>query len=234
MVEQVFAAPRAAFFGGAWPQGFVPLDPTAGERFLAALQTRGRFLDRGRAELDPDFKQPIPYCLIATDAGRLLVVRRRRQGSEARLHGQFSVGLGGHLGPEDGPPLEPAFVGRGLRRELEEELVLPLSALRREPAGPLDPPGATLEMLGLINDDSNAVGQVHVGIVFRLTLPAPAEEEVRVREISKLEGAFQGLPQVRELWQYPRHFESWSQIVLGELFFAPRPRGDRRSATESA
>jgi len=217
-MAEVFVVDRAAFFGGQWPQGFVPLDDAEGERFLGRARSSGRFVARETAERTAAWKQWIPYCAIrcALPSGEaaaegIFRVQRTNGQSEARLHGLWSIGLGGHVEPEDAVPspdeTETAarFFMRSLWRELREELHFDLPT----PAQP--------RFLGLLNDDSTPVGQVHAGLVYVLDLPvhlAQATESLRVREISKMRGGFGSLVEFRNLWQDPSRFESWSQFLV--------------------
>src|SRR6266851_7883968 len=58
------------------------------------------YLNRSEAEQDRRYKQVIPYVLLICD-DRLLRYRRGRGGEEKRLHGLYSVGIGGHISEED-------------------------------------------------------------------------------------------------------------------------------------
>ncbi len=213
-MEQILVVERSGFFGGQWPQGFTPIpDP---RRLLSRFEATGFFVPRPEAEDNPAWKQPIPYCLV-TQGEQLLTVRRTRGQSEQRLHGLWSIGLGGHVQAEDrgsGPIFE-----HSLRRELEEELVIP-GLDRLEP-----------RFLGLLNDDSNPVGRVHVGLVYRLELPCsehPDSEHqhksVRIRETSKMTGGLRSLVGSQNLWQDRSRFETWSRILL-EALVLPGRRG---------
>jgi predicted NUDIX family phosphoesterase len=222
-MEQVFVVRRADYFDGDWPQGFIHLDDREAANHLASLTAAGFFVDRPAAEEDPSLKQIIPYCVI-TRGTEIFLVRRRKKGTEARLHGQYSIGLGGHIGPEDrtdgGNLLE-----NGLLRELAEELILP------------DFPASALRIAGLCNDDGNPVGQVHFGLVYRLDLshqedPLQDHPDVRIREIQKLSGGFGRLVEIRDLWEDPSCFEGWSRIVLVALFNLPR-QGEDPTSTQS-
>jgi predicted NUDIX family phosphoesterase len=212
MSERVLVVPRADYFGGDWPQGFIPLDPAEARSLAEEWSQAGEFVDRDAAEQDPSLKQPIPYCLL-TRGPDIFVVRRRKKGTEGRLHGLHSVGLGGHIGPEDGSQGDPGLVAKGLQRELCEELY------------GVENLAPQAELIGLLNDDSNSVGEVHAGLVFRLEVPQtqqPTEEQrVKVREISKLEGGFRRVVEIQNLWQDPGGFETWSMLVLEALFNPP-------------
>ena len=72
------------------------------EKYLPALTTTARlvYLNRSDAEKDKNHKQLIPYVLLLCQ-GKILRYRRGRGGQETRLHGLFSVGVGGHISEED-------------------------------------------------------------------------------------------------------------------------------------
>ncbi len=218
-MSEVHVVERAGFFDGNWPQGFLPIAAHAAGPFLDRALARGRFVDRREAEATPAWKQWIPYCLLRCGAaggpdpaGRgLFVVRRSGGQSETRLHGSWSIGLGGHVEPDDAQSGfaagadGTAFFAAALRRELAEEL-----DLRR-----LDLPRPRL--VGLVNDDRTEVGRVHAGLVYVVDLGLPlhlAAEQVGIREISKMNGGFTSLVEFFELWQNPNQFESWSRLLV--------------------
>lgn len=215
--EQVFVVDRAAFFDGDWPNGFLKIDDP--EAFLERAWNLGRFVDRDRAEEEPAWKQWIPYCMLrcgdwspsGDPAERgILAVQRTKKGSEARLHQSWSVGLGGHIEPVDavenaGKSDAKAFFDTALRRELSEELDFPEGAL------------PTARLLGMINDDTTNVGQVHAGLAYSVDLELPicaAKELVGIQEVSKLQGGFTHLVEFAKLWQTGAQFETWSQLLI--------------------
>ncbi len=112
---------------------------------LDLIAAEGDYRPRGDAEHDPDWKQVIPYLLMR-DGERLFLMQRTGAGGDARLHDLWSLGIGGHLNPEDGDVLD------GLRREFHEEMVADWDPQPR--------------LIGVLNDDDVLVGQVHVGVVF--------------------------------------------------------------------
>jgi len=108
------------------------------------------YRNRSEAEQNRDFKQLIPYVLIICQ-NKILRYRRGKGGGEKRLHGLFSVGIGGHLSEEDNELFSHRLgYQEGMRRELVEEVGID--------AGD-EPP------IALINDDSTEVGYVHLGVV---------------------------------------------------------------------
>ena len=216
-MSEVLVVDRAAFFGGDWPQGFQPIARDATDAFLRRAAQQARFEPRPVAETTPAWKQWIPYCVLRCDAaapggepGVFLVQRTRGQG-EARLHGAWSIGLGGHVEPEDAVgdhswrERGADFFARSLLRELREELDWRLEELPKP------------QLVGLINDDSTEVGSVHAGLAYVLHLPLPlaqAKERVGIRETSKMRGGFTHLAELRKLWQNPGALESWSRLLM--------------------
>lgn len=193
MPERVLVLPRAEVPGGTGFGGLRRTDADALVGLLRAVRDHGRYLDRPLAEEDPAFKQLIPYVVVR-DAATTFLMERTAAGGDARLHLKASIGVGGHLNPVDAgeDPLEA-----GLRREWAEEL-----------DAPWDP---TFALVGLLNDDSNPVGAVHLGVVF--TVEAHGRP-VSVRETDKLRGRFATRD---ELEAAKDRMETWSQLVATEL-----------------
>jgi predicted NUDIX family phosphoesterase len=200
-MEFVFVAPREAIFPACYPQGFHRFQslPEAQE-FQDRLRAAGFFVERERAERTPAWKQVIPYCVIAS-ADRILLLKRRARGGEARLHGKLSIGVGGHINPIDGND-DGGLIVNAARREIEEEL---------EVRGEYEP-----VLFGYLNDDSNPVGAVHLGLVFAANLPGPA----RIREKDVLEGHMVTPGELRAIQggnARGEHLETWSSILIPHL-----------------
>ena len=193
MTERVLVLPRVAVPGGCDFHGLRAADAATLADLRAAVAARGRYLDRPLAEEDPGHKQLIPYVVVR-DAERIFLMHRTDAGGDARLHGKASIGVGGHLNPVDDG--DDALMS-GLRREWSEELEADWEA--------------EFELIGLLNDESNPVGAVHLGVVFSVDA---AGRHVDVREHDKLVGAFAGTDELAESW--PR-LETWSQLVAGAL-----------------
>jgi predicted NUDIX family phosphoesterase len=182
--ERVFVVPRAAVPDAA---GWYGLRTTDLDAFVAGVERDGRYEPRSRMEQDPSFKQIIPY-LVLRDGARYFLMQRTNAGGDPRLHGRYSIGVGGHLNPGDG-----GLLG-GLRREWNEELV----------AGFVP----SFRLVALLNDDTTPVGAVHLGAVY---LADAAGRPVAVRETDKLTGDFaepEAVGKVRD------RMETWSSIVF--------------------
>jgi predicted NUDIX family phosphoesterase len=171
--------------------GFRPADPEYLAKLLdpAALH----FRPRHECETDPAFKQLIPY-LVLTCGGLVFHYRRGAAGTEARLTARRSVGVGGHISEADAAGGADPY-RTGLLRELHEELTV--GRFRESP-------------LGLIFDDTTAVGRVHLGVVHRLELDEPAAVP---REDAIGECGFAPVAELRDA----DGFEPWSRLVLDRL-----------------
>ena len=182
--ELVFVVPRASIADEAGWYGIRTDDLDA---FLEALERDGRYEARTAMEVDPSFKQVIPY-LVLRDGERFFLMRRTKAGVDARLHDRYSIGVGGHLNPGDGGVLG------GLRREWHEELVAEF-----EP---------DFQLVGLLNDDRTEVGAVHLGAVY---VADATGRPVEIRETDKLSGAF---AEPHEVAAVVDRMETWSRLCF--------------------
>ncbi|MGA2558022.1 MAG: phosphoesterase [Verrucomicrobiota bacterium] len=154
------------------------------------------YLNRSDAEQDKRYKQLIPYVLLVCN-DKILRYRRGKGGQETRLHGLYSVGIGGHISEEDhGLFSNDRGYQDGMRRELMEEVSIDAGHV---PA------------VAAINDDSTDVGCVHFGVVHLMRLPA---ENIPGRctgivgpEFIPISGAVND----------PSGYESWSRFCLQHL-----------------
>lgn len=197
-MEFVFVAPREALFPTCFPQGFHPFEGEASaRRWLAVLKEHGFFVERARAERTPAWKQIIPYCVVASE-GRVLLMRRRKQGGESRLHDKLTIGVGGHINPID----------------VDDAAELVLAAARREISEEIDVSSPyELRLVGTINDDSNPVGAVHLGLVFAVNTTGP----VTIREQDVLEGDLVDADELRAKLARGENYESWSAMLVAAL-----------------
>jgi len=197
MVERVLVLPREQVPGGCDFTGVRPGNAADLRLLAAAVAKHSRFVERPLAEEDPASKQLIPYVVVR-DRGRVFLMERTDAGGDARLHRKASIGVGGHLNPVDTGD-DPLMVG--LRREWAEELVADW-----EPE---------FQLVGLLNDDSNPVGSVHLGVVFEVEADGRA---VDVRERHKLSGRMVAPTEVLDAWD---RLETWSRLVAERLLASP-------------
>jgi predicted NUDIX family phosphoesterase len=189
MDERVLVVPTERLRAAGLFQGFTD---RVGHYLPVLLDTAWmQFVPRAAAETDPSLKQLIPYAVLC-HAGRVFHYARRG-GGEARLRSKRSIGLGGHINDVDGLAGAEAYRA-GFLRELREEADLPTPWEEG--------------LIGLINDDSTPVGQVHLGVVHLIELPSM---EVRLREEALVAGGF---ATVEELRRDIEAFETWSRFLL--------------------
>ena len=168
------------------------------EKYLSVVTSSANLVYRNRSEAEQDkrFKQLIPYVLIICN-GKVLRYRRGRGGQETRLHGLYSVGVGGHISEEDhGLFSSGAGYQEGMRREIMEEVEV---EELNEAA------------VGVINDDSTEVGQVHFGVVHIMHV---AKETVAGRRSGIAGPEF--IP-ISDAMKDPSGYESWSRFCLEKL-----------------
>jgi len=148
---------------------------------------------RGDVENDPSWKQLIPY-IILTSNGKVYGYSRGKGQGETRLHNKYSIGFGGHINETD----SVQRVLDALYRELSEELSW---------EGSIEP-----QCVGLLYDDSNSVGQVHLGVVFTVDMSG---KSIKPNEPDILNLTLETSDYWRINWD---SLESWSQICLVNLF----------------
>lgn len=187
--ELILVVKRSHLFPhGAW-HGMHQIDY---HRYAQLISEKKEFLPRSIMENDPNYKQIIPY-LVFQHQHRFFLMQRQAKASETRLKNKYSLGIGGHIRAED---MTDDNIMTWAQREFQEEVSYASSY--------------TVEPLGMINDDSNPVGQVHVGLVFLLQGNSSAirvKEELKSGELLTLE----------ECAVYYEQMETWSQIVFDFL-----------------
>ncbi len=191
--EHVLVVPTELFHALGYFQGFCDQIDRYRDSLFDPVHTSYR--PRSEVEQDPSFKQLIPYVIFRIGGAgnpQIFQYRRGKGQGEKRLHALRSVGVGGHISSDDAESSQAYETG--MERELAEEVRIETTYAGR--------------CAGLINDDSNPVGQVHLGIVHVLDVDEP---HVWSRELDLVDAGFRPLSQlISELDQ----FETWSQICL--------------------
>jgi len=178
----------------------------------------GRFYPRNTGdeqdiEKKPEFKQPIMYGVIVNNEGRFLVYQRGEAGyDEARLRKKISIGIGGHVNPQD------RTIPDSFYREIDEEIkisyngeVVNLAANRREIKKYVQ-----VRVCGLVNDERDAVGKVHLGIVCKV-MPKP-NVVIEVKQGEAVGSEFLSYEEYQEKVKN-REFEpeGWTELVVDAL-----------------
>jgi predicted NUDIX family phosphoesterase len=187
--ELILVVKRDTLFPeGAW-QGLRTINP---ESYLELINKNKEFLPRILMEQDSTYKQIIPY-LVFTHENKYFLMQRQKKASETRLQSKYSLGIGGHIREED---MSNCTLVDWAKREFEEEI---------DYAGTLK-----ITPLGVLNDDSNTVGQVHIGFVFLITGDSA---NIQVKE--ELQSGM--LYTLEECKQFYPHMETWTQIIFDHL-----------------
>ncbi len=197
MSEQVLVFPEEVFNEVGRFEGFSKEASKflTSNRWLDSLH----YVDRAWAETTERVKQLISYDMIEQE-NKYFVYQRTPKGGEDRLHGKYSLGIGGHSNPSSPDlGLPPATMFEFERwRELQEEIGLTTTF--------------PSELLGCIYDGSNAVGRVHFGICHKVKLPAGLDIKCTDEALSK--GDFWTVDVIKHHRDW---FETWSQILIDNV-----------------
>ena len=197
--EQIIVVSRELLFDNEKNafNGFLSKNDVQGEEIFNKFKNY-EVKRRGDMEEDPSYKQLISYCLLENENDEILVYQRLSGGGEERLHGQSSVGVGGHMNNVVGADSINEVLRVNAQRELNEEV------------GLSEDRSQNMEYIGFINDDTNAVGKVHIGVVFKIKVKS---SDVEVRETDTLKINWVSQDEINDL----NHFESWSALILKDL-----------------
>lgn len=187
LTEEILVVPRNALFPDttAW----YGIQSHTFDSCITTIQQHTAFIPRAHAETNPAYKQIIPYVLF-TYQNKLFVMQRKQSASEQRLASKFSLGIGGHIRQED---IVDNNILMWANREFAEEVSY---------TGQL-----TYHPIGILNDDTNEVGQVHLGVII---LVKGDNDNIQIKDEHK-SGVMLTLD---ECLQIRHSMESWSQLCF--------------------
>ena len=203
------------------------------DQFVGLTQGLVTIREREHLEQDPNYRQVIPYVMLAVrDAdGKALFVpyARTSQSGEERLRGNVSLGFGGHIDLADVIHNDSVIdlvqtIGGAVTRELQEEVSFSHAV------------GENFDMpmfdAGVLIDDSNDVGKVHLGVLLTCLLP---EGTV----VTSNEEALEILPlmNAQQLLASGLPLETWTRIILEDIIansFEDEPNPEEVNEGESA
>lgn len=138
--------------------------------------------------------QILPYIVITDGKGKYLSYNRN--GTETRLYGNRSIGIGGHVDIDDivfkhDGVIPTSTIELACMRELSEEILYDDNSI--------------IKFTKLIVDTSNPVGKVHVGLFTTLVYPnaQPQEELYDAKWLT-----------ADELRTNIKAYENWSQLII--------------------
>lgn len=193
--EEIVVFPRELLGSFVPGPGLHNLSPDQAQDLLVALTP----MQRREAEDDFGVIQLVSAFVVRI-GNRIATYKRTRRLPESRLHRYHSLLFGGHLNPEDVPPLfsifDPDYGSLYIQRELEEELRFS------------DQP--SMSFVGLIYDDRREVSLQHIGVLY----------DVKPSPTTKIEVGERGFLQdlrfetASEITARIGDFENWSELVL--------------------
>jgi len=185
----------------------------ANSEVLKRIIQNGLFLRRSELEEDPSFKQIIPYAIISNkepeprawrdklrgvrQSQSFYLFKRTSKQTEKRLHNKFSLGVGGHMNPNDSMESKEQYLIEELKRELYEEVKLINGCLIED-----------IEFIGFINDDTIPVGSVHIGLLYNIHV---SNKEVYINETDKMTADWIDKSHLAEFYE---GMETWTKITF--------------------
>lgn len=194
---------------------------------MTVLGSSLQWVEKVAAETDETMRQIIPVAVIRDPLGRVLAYKRSERSGEKRLHSLWSCLVGGHIEESDdvhkmlnkSPDACVGIVHTSLRRELQEEF-----GISATPEYIADP----TRFLGPIYYGGDAVGRVHVGLVFEAAFKM-APHLTPGEEVADYEWIDLGREKI-EPSDSGREWEPWSAMVLARL--AEKPCNVKPSASD--
>jgi predicted NUDIX family phosphoesterase len=188
--ENILVVQRHKIFGN---QAFNGIEKLSINSYLDIIKSNMEFKPRYLMEEDLAFKQVIPYIVFQAN-NKIFVVQRQNNASEQRLKNKFSIGIGGHIRITD---VHSHSIIDWAKREFHEEVIFE--------------DHFDAQIIGLVNDESDFVGKVHIGVVI---LMVSQSENIRIR--SELKSG--QLVDIQDLYKYVDDMENWSQIIIKEFW----------------
>jgi predicted NUDIX family phosphoesterase len=161
--------------------------------YVDLIKKNCEFKRRGDVETDNSFQQIIPYILFSFENKFFAYKYLAKAGEQRLVNGDYQLGVGGHINKEDIKEGKDVLE-EGMMREWEEEVDFKGNLLSKK-------------LVGIINDDSRPVEQVHLGLVFHFVGDSP---EIQVKETDKMEGKIFELKDIAENMSH----SIWMKIVF--------------------
>ena len=174
--------------------GFYSPDYTLLEKIFSHLKR----MERDKAEFNPKYKHIVTYVCFKKE--KRVLIHQRGVSNEERLKDKYSIGISGHLKPSDlsgGSIIR--IIKRAAIREIREEVILSM---------PEEEIYNKLTWIGIIIDNSNLLGKVHLGIIFELELPRGAEILPKSNEVRNFR--FESVETLKQEIEQDVNFKKWS------------------------
>ena len=138
--------------------------------YIDLIKNNCQFKRRGDVENDSSWQQIIPYMLF-NFGDKYFIYKYLPEAGEKRLVDTYQLGVGGHINPIDSDG-NKNILEAGMMREWNEEVDFKGNILEKK-------------LIGILNDDTNPVEAVHLGLVYNFIGDSP---EISIKETDKMAG----------------------------------------------
>lgn len=181
--------------------GFLPIE----ENYEKIILENYEYMVRGLAEVNTEYKQPIPYGVVVSNEKKVFVYKRWAAGSnagESRMHSKISFWVWGHIEITD--KVTDNLLRETLLREVEEEIKLSETDI------------AKVNVLGYINDDnSDNYSGYHFWVAYIIETNST---NVALEDGELDNGEFLSIDQIETMVQSGEYdIETWSKIIYDEI-----------------
>lgn len=168
------------------------------------------------------YVHPIVYCLIKSPNNEYLSYQRTSKGGESRLHGEHSIGVGGHLDVdvnlENIDPFQ--ILKNNLINELNEEICLPTEWDENAQVYTFSQGNCQVDYW--IYDRTTEVNSLHLGMVVQFHLTQDGYNIVMSNiQNNKIEDHLHNVSfkSLENLMENFNTYESWSQMLIQKLVY---------------
>lgn len=162
------------------------------------------FMPRLEVEMNPTYKQIVSYVIVRYQNLLLRYTRGVVTNIGQFLHGEYSLGFGGHVESNDWDLFSLSDVGyrNSILREMKQEIEINPEKIRTD----------NFSTLGVLNDDSSPLGRCHIAFIHLLTVDSPEYKkgeksinDIKWVPIESLGDEFSG-------------YEYWSKLCIQTFF----------------
>ncbi|MBU2540104.1 hypothetical protein KJ786_03010 [Patescibacteria group bacterium] len=164
--------------------------------YIDLIKKESQFKRRGDMENDSSFQQIIPYILFSFEDQFFAYKYLKAAGDQRLVNNDYQLGVGGHINKKDGDRGKN-ILEVGMMREWNEEVNFQGNLIQKK-------------LIGIINDESRSVEQVHLGLVYHFVGDS---SNINVKEADKMDGMMIGL---KDLSGDKISHSVWMQIVYNE------------------
>lgn len=160
--------------------------------YLDLIKNNCEFKRRGDVEEDNSFQQIIPYMVFSFENKFFAYKYLPNAGEQRLVNEKYQLGVGGHINKEDIKEGKD-ILEEGMMREWEEEVDFKGDLISKN-------------LVGILNDDSGPVEEVHLGLVFHFV---GDNENIQIKETDKMQGELFSKEELAKINHSP-----WMKIVF--------------------